>query len=57
MPCYNMAEWDTRTPGYETAYRASIREPGTFWGSAAAEVIWEKAWDSVLDESNAPFYQ
>ena len=28
-----------------------------FWAEAAADIHWDKPWDKVLDESNAPFYR
>ncbi len=31
-------------------------DPQGFWGKAAEELIWDKKWDQVLDDSNAPFY-
>jgi propionyl-CoA synthetase len=40
---------------YEEVYDASLREPGQFWGRAAEDIVWERKWDRVLDDSRAPF--
>lgn len=45
------------TNRYQEAYDRSIQDPEGFWGDAAQEIDWVKPWDSVLDDSNAPFYQ
>ena len=42
---------------YEKIYAESLNEPGTFWAKAAADVHWYKKWDTVLDDSGAPFYR
>ena len=42
---------------YEQAYRQSLDDPDGFWGEAAADVHWYKEWDTVLDQSGAPFYR
>ena len=42
---------------YQEAFRESIEHPDTFWGRAAEEIHWDKKWDKVLDDSNAPFYR
>jgi propionyl-CoA synthetase len=41
---------------YRKIYRQSMENPGEFWGNAAAELIWTKPWDKVIDDSDAPFY-
>ena len=47
--------------GSETAYRElyerSIADPEGFWAEAAQDLHWLKAWDSVLDVSEAPCYK
>ena len=42
---------------YRERYEQSIENPKEFWSSVAKELHWFKAWDTVLDASNAPFYQ
>ncbi len=42
---------------YAEIYQKSIENPTEFWGEAAEAVQWYKKWDTVLDESNAPFYR
>ncbi len=42
---------------FQQNYVQSMTQPQTFWGNAAEDIDWERAWDSVLDETNAPFYQ
>jgi len=43
--------------GYAQAYRQSIEDPETFWGSAAADVTWITRPYVVLDDRTAPFYK
>lgn len=42
---------------YEEVYRESLENPDAFWGRAAEEIVWDKKWDKVLDDSNKPFYR
>jgi propionyl-CoA synthetase len=42
---------------YQELYRESIENPEAFWSRAASELEWEKPWASVLDASDAPFYE
>ena len=42
---------------YERLYRESIENPEKFWGDVASELHWFKKWDSVLDESEKPFFK
>jgi propionyl-CoA synthetase len=42
---------------YEEQYRESIEKPDAFWGRAAKEIVWQKPYDRVLDDSNPPFYR
>jgi len=42
---------------YQTAYEESIRNPEKFWGEAGNEIVWEKKFTKVLDDSNKPFYR
>ncbi|MAE31880.1 MAG: propionyl-CoA synthetase [Verrucomicrobiales bacterium] len=41
----------------EQTLQASISDPSTFWAKAAEAIDWERRWDTVLDNSNAPFYR
>ena len=45
------------TQKYEALYNESIENPGSYWGKAAEDIAWIKKYDSVLDESNKPFYK
>ena len=42
---------------YKEIFSQSINQPDVFWGNAAKDVIWNKKWDKVLDDSNKPFYR
>jgi propionyl-CoA synthetase len=42
---------------YEEAFQESIDHPETFWGKAAEEIVWDRKWERVLDDSKAPFYK
>ncbi len=42
---------------YEEVYRQSIEDPEGFWGEIAEDIHWYKKWDTVLDDSNPPFYR
>lgn len=42
---------------YRSLYEKSIQNPEAFWAEAADELHWFKKWDTVLDESEAPFYK
>jgi len=41
---------------FKEVYSQSINQPDIFWGKAAEDVIWNKKWDKVLDDSKKPFY-
>ena len=41
---------------YDKIFSQSINQPDVFWGKAAEDVIWNKKWDKVLDDSKKPFY-
>ncbi|MFQ5973768.1 MAG: propionyl-CoA synthetase [Alphaproteobacteria bacterium] len=43
--------------GYEQAHARSLADPESFWGEAAEGIHWDKRWDRVLDDANAPFYR
>ena len=42
---------------YDSVHRRSIEQPEEFWAEAAAGIDWDREWDRVLDDSNAPFYR
>jgi propionyl-CoA synthetase len=42
---------------YSEIHRRSIENPEEFWGEAAEGLVWERRWDRVLDDSNAPIYR
>jgi propionyl-CoA synthetase len=42
---------------YGEVFERSIRDPKGFWGEAAEAIDWYRKWDTVLDESNPPFYR
>ncbi len=42
---------------YQEAFEESIEHPEVFWGKAAEEIVWDRKWDRVLDDSKAPFYK
>jgi acetyl-CoA synthetase len=42
---------------YENQYRRSLQDPAGFWGERAEELDWFQKWDTVLDDTNAPFYK
>jgi len=41
----------------DVIYRTSINDPEGFWGTAAAELEWQKPYDRVLDDTHPPFYR
>lgn len=42
---------------YRQVYKESIENTDRFWEKHAQILDWERKWDKVLDESNAPFYK
>ncbi len=45
-------------PDYDKVNAAATADLAGFWGKIAAENYeWYKPWDTVLDDSNAPFYK
>lgn len=42
---------------YKDTYKMSMQDPEGFWAKAADELVWDKKWDQVFDDSNAPFNQ
>lgn len=35
----------------------AVSDPVKFWGEQADAIVWDKKWDTVLDDSDAPFYR
>jgi len=42
---------------YREQFRQSLENPDEFWREAACDLDWTRAWEKVLDDSNAPFYE
>ncbi len=42
---------------YEDAYRRSLDDPAGFWAEAAAAIDWYTQPETILDDSNPPFYR
>ena len=42
---------------YRALYKKSVQDPEAFWAEAAGELHWFKKWDTVLDDSDAPFFK
>ncbi|MDG1859285.1 MAG: AMP-binding protein, partial [Emcibacteraceae bacterium] len=42
---------------YQDIYKSWQNNPEQFWAEAAEEISWDKPWNQVLNESNAPLYQ
>jgi acetyl-CoA synthetase len=42
---------------YDQMYRYSVDNREAFWAEQAEHLRWYKKWDSVLDDSNPPFYK
>ena len=42
---------------YEEMARAADKDLAAFWAERAEEFEWFKKWDTVLDDSNKPFYK
>ena len=42
---------------YKDAHDRSLADPRAFWAEAAHGVEWDKTWETVLDDSNPPFYR
>src|SRR5258706_6887376 len=49
---------EARMPtSFDDVHERSLREPEDFWGTAAEDLVWERRWDKVLDDSRPPFYR
>ncbi len=42
---------------YADTYARSLADPESFWAEAAEGLLWQRRWDRVLDDSNAPLYR
>jgi len=42
---------------YEKMFLRSVKDPKGFWAEAAEAIRWHKKWDTVLDESEPPFFR
>ena len=42
---------------YEDVFRRSLTDPAGFWGEAARGVDWYTEPETILDDSNPPFYR
>lgn len=42
---------------YRQIYSQWQNDPTGFWAEAALAIDWDKKWDAVLDDSNAPLYR
>jgi propionyl-CoA synthetase len=42
---------------YDEIYSRSLNDPESFWSEAAEQIHWDQPWESVLDDTGAPFYR
>ena len=42
---------------YDTLYKMSIENREEFWAKEARSLLWFKKWNTVLDDSEKPFYK
>ncbi|HEY0837657.1 MAG TPA: propionyl-CoA synthetase [Azospirillum sp.] len=47
----------TSAATFDAIHARSLSDPEGFWAEAAEDITWIKRWDTVLDDSNAPFYR
>ncbi len=45
------------TSNYQTEYQKSVDNPQGYWAQHAQALHWDKTWDRVLDDSDAPLYR
>ena len=43
--------------GFDRTYQRAMTDRQSFWADAAEGIDWDQKWDSVLDETNPPFYR
>ncbi|MDQ7028021.1 MAG: acetate--CoA ligase [Anaerolineae bacterium] len=48
---------NAHVPDYEEVYNEAANDLEGFWAEQAESLDWYKKWDTVLDDSNAPFYK
>ena len=48
---------NANVPDYDAVYKEALDNPQSFWAKRAETLDWYQKWDTVLDDSNAPFYQ
>jgi propionyl-CoA synthetase len=46
-----------KATGWAEAHARSLADAAGFWSEAAAGIDWIKPWDTVLDDSNPPYYR
>ena len=39
---------------FTDTYRRSLEQPEEFWEEAAADIVWTKPWDVVVDRDTGP---
>jgi acetyl-CoA synthetase len=44
-------------PNHEALWDQADQDFLAFWEARAKELTWDRGWDTVLDDSNAPFYR
>ncbi len=42
---------------YQAEFERSMKDPEGYWAEVASELVWYRRWDTVLDESNKPFFE
>ncbi|MDX1609035.1 MAG: AMP-binding protein [Halofilum sp. (in: g-proteobacteria)] len=42
---------------YAAIHARSLEDPEGFWGELAEQIVWDRRWERVLDDSDAPFYR
>ena len=42
---------------YDEIYARSLRDPHGFWAEAAEALHWDQKWETVLDDSEKPFFK
>ena len=42
---------------FDEVYNRSLADPEGFWSEAAEAIHWEKKWDTLIDDSDPPFYR
>ena len=42
---------------YQALHKRSIEDPEGFWAEVAEDLHWFKKWDTVLNDSEKPFFK